>query len=400
VSTERLQVVPPDRRKHQEPVVDLVAKVFSDIGYYRARDCCRDLYVGNSHYDWSAARIGFLGEQLVTHFGVWDYQMRIGAARVRVGGIGAVATHGDFRRRGLMDETARASLAAMREASYDMTILFGIDNFYHRFGYVRAWADGAFLIRAVDLPKEAPSSRLRSFRSIPRADLAELYNDFAATTTGTAVRPTYRRGFPWTEGLQGLAWGNGAVEGYIVFSHEGPRLKCVEACGDVNETLRALGVAARKGHSDEVQFETLPAGSEMAKCLRRGNCRTELRYRRNGGPMICLLNLRSSLEKMAGELTARLQASPYVDWRGELLLDNGAEQVGLATRRGEVRVTTPRETPHFARGGAEMAQLLLGTEGASEVAEAGRFELGGVAATLLPILFPAQYPQLSQLDRY
>jgi predicted N-acetyltransferase YhbS len=129
-------VIAPDRRKHADAVIDLMGKALPQgRGYYWMRDACRDVYLLRAHYDWRPSRIGLISNRVVTHFGIWDYQMRVGSARVRVGGVGGVATDADYRKRGLMDRTARASMEAMRAQGYDVSLLFGIDDFYHRFGY-------------------------------------------------------------------------------------------------------------------------------------------------------------------------------------------------------------------------------------------------------------------------
>ena len=67
----QLEIVAPDKRKHGERIYDLLAKVFSEMGYYRTRDLFRGYYLNNSHYDWSVSRIGMIGDRVVSHYGVW-----------------------------------------------------------------------------------------------------------------------------------------------------------------------------------------------------------------------------------------------------------------------------------------------------------------------------------------
>ncbi len=399
---EELRVIAPDRDRHSEAIYDLTAKVFPDFGYYETVKACRETYFGNSHYDWQVSRIGLLGERVVTHYGVWDYQMRIGMARVRAGGIGAVATDGDHRKRGLMDRTAQTAFEAMRAAGYDLSVLFGIDGFYDRYGYVRAWSDFSFLIRAGDLPREKPAAPVRRFRpDLRRADLIALYNAHHATATGTAVRPTYRRMYPWTQVPEGYGWSEGGrLAGYVLLNRDGGRLKCLECCGDTEQALRVLGVVARKWQCDQMQFETIPYQSDLAKRLRRGNCRIETRYRRCGGTMVRMLNLPAALTKMSDELSRRLQSSPLASWRGDLLLADSCEQAMLRVGKGQVKVIAPDETKHAIKGGDAVVQLLLGTDEPGEVIEAGGMQLRGEAGRLADVLFPAQWPQLSQMDRY
>ena len=106
----QLQVVTPDPEVHLPEMFEMCAKVFSqNLGYFRCYRWCNDAYIGNSHYDWNTATIGLLDGKIVTHFGIWGYVMRIGSARVRTTGVGLVATHVDYRKRGFMGETVRRS---------------------------------------------------------------------------------------------------------------------------------------------------------------------------------------------------------------------------------------------------------------------------------------------------
>jgi hypothetical protein len=52
------------------------------------------------------------------------------------------------------------------------------------------------------------------------------------------------------------------------------------------------------------------------------------------------------------------------------------------------------------RAGWHLAQLLIGTDDPMETCEVGRIRLQGDAARLVPVLFPAQHPQLQLGDRY
>jgi predicted acetyltransferase len=402
VNADELHIIAPERRKHAEQLYDFFAKVFPDLGYYGSRRMARTAYFGNSHYDWKASRIGFLGDEIVTHFGVWDYQMRIGAARVRTGGVGAVGTHGDYRRQGLMDRTARASLQAMRDLGYDMTMLFGIRNYYHKFGYVRAWTETTLFVSTGEFPEEKPPLPLRKFPVAQIKRYADLYNAYYATYTGTAVRPTYLGTQPWNSSMEGYAWsgGNGKPDGYVLVSRRGRQIRAHEYCADADQALCTLGYLSRRWHCDEVRFETLPYASELATRLRRGNCRVETHCARSGSAMVRMLNLPQAMGKLAGELNRRLQSSHLAGWHGDLLLADTWDEVMLSVDAGRVAVAPVAATPHAIRGGDSVVQLLIGTEAPAEVAEAGGMQISGDAAALMEVLFPAQYPQLMTADRY
>jgi hypothetical protein len=57
-------------------------------------------------------------------------------------------------------------------------------------------------------------------------------------------------------------------------------------------------------------------------------------------------------------------------------------------------------TTNTIRGGNHVAQLLIGTGDPWEIAEAARMRVTGEARSLLPVLFPAQEPQLNAWDRF
>jgi len=393
-------VTAPDPHRDREELVDLIAKVFSNGGYFTMRNNCRSGYLAGSHYDWTASRIGRLDGRIVTHYGVWGYAMRIGACRVRVGGIGAVATHGDYRRRGLMAETAAAAIRSMRDSGYHMTVLFGIPDFYHRFGYVRAWPKTTWIVKAKHLPEGRPPGLHR----LPRKrwpETARLYNRWCANLTATAVRPTYP-GEP-TERARGYYWasGGGRLGGYLyVVPHE-THIACVDSAGLPETVLQALKRLAGRYDVKEVHLPSLPYASPLAKLLRRGNCRCELGYEQSGGAMIRTLRLAWTLERITDELARRLRNSPLHAWRGRLQIADPRQRAALSIRRGEVRVVRPSgRARHAISGGETIAQLLIGTDEPREIVEAGRIALRGDAERLIEVLFPAQHPMLSELDRF
>ncbi|HUV39108.1 MAG TPA: GNAT family N-acetyltransferase, partial [Planctomycetota bacterium] len=375
MTRETLELIAPDRKKHAAELYDLIGKVFSTgvAGYYGFRDLCRTNYIGHSHYDWAASRIGLLGGRIVTHYGVWGYDMRIGSATVRCGGIGAVATDADYRKRGLMAKTVVASIEAMRTCGYDVSILFGITNFYDKFGYVRAWSRISDAIGIDRLTKERPRHRVLKVSDLTREDIAAIYAHEHAGLTGTAVRPTYRAaGGAWKR-WAGWRWVDkrGRTLGYVTGRPNDGTLECYEAGGDPDEAMRVLAMLARRHVCREVKFVDVHENTPILRKMRRGDCTTTVNSRRNGGPMIRTIHLASSLEKMRGELSRRLKRSPLATWRGALLVDDVREKVTLKIADGKVAVAAkPSKTKHVIRGGDAVAQLLIGTNEPAETVEA------------------------------
>jgi hypothetical protein len=402
---EGLVVIPPDRIRHHDAVIDLCAKVFSaGKGYYAFRDYCQAGYVDHSNYDWQASQVGMIGQRVVTHWGVWGYDMRVGCASLRVGGVGLVATDGDFRKRGLMAQTLPYSFTAMRELGYDVSLLSGIKDFYNHFGYTRAFSFTRYDVNLADMPTDRPTPMPRKFALVFRDDIARLYNRQNAGLTGTAIRPTYPRcknPGQWT----GYLWNDadGKLAGYVVVGPEPgqPGWLChIDSAGDARQILRVLAHLARKENRDTVVFHMLHRDSQLARTLRRGNCREELRHERAAGRIIRIINLASCLRKIAPELSARLKRSTLANWSGRLLIADSRESAVLDIARGKVALSKAASANHAIRGGDEIAQLLIGTDNPLEVVERGDMKLTGQASTLVQALFPAQNPMLSPWDSF
>ena len=417
-----LTIIAPDPRIHKDAVYDLVCCTFENYNSFMT--IVRGGYIEDSHYDWSASRIGLcLDEQsaegkgkngrqkIATHFGIWNYQMRIGTARVRIGGVGAVATDAQCRHRGYMDQTARASIGAMRELGYDFSILFGINDFYHRFGFTRAWSDTTYFLPLADLPAPAAKGTkklaLHTFPEPMRPDLMKLFNAHNAGLTGTAVRPTYqhanirglRRGYQWN-----IGGAKSPVRGYIVVMAQSPRLRVIETVGATADICQAVRQVAGELNSPELSFDHLPYDSALARQLRRGNCRRDTYYFKNGAALIRTINLPQALTKISRELARRLAQSPLAHWRGQLLIADPRAAALLTITGGQIKVvpSTTRKIPtkHTIRGGDAIAQLLLGTTDPREIAATYNLRVTGDARQLLPILFPDQHPTLHEIDKF
>ena len=397
-----LQIMAPTSAPQLEAVIDLTGKAFWQ--YFRWQRHCREAYFVDSFYDPRASRIGVLDGQVVSHFGVWGHRMRIGSSWVRVAGIGAVATHGHHLRQGLMARTAAACVEDLAGHGYDMTILFGIRDFYHRFGYVRAWAQPTWSVRIKDLPPKGRALRLRRI-SDEWVDLAPLANRTLAGLTATAVRPTYRHN-PDSEHQTGYLWTgpNGEPAGYVVVNARNPdRLDVVDHGGDAETVLRAVAQLARRDSLPELRFPSLHTRSALCRLLRRGTCRLEQQYVRRGSVMVRTTSLLGVLTRMQKELGRRLAASGLIDWSGVLLFADPRERVVLEIEKSRVTAAPAGKglRPDGAvRGGEEIAQLLIGTDEPLEVAAAGGIRLSGEARRVLPVLFPNEHPCLPAWDHY
>jgi predicted N-acetyltransferase YhbS len=397
----------PQANDNLDSLYQMLDSVWEDgVAFYR------DHYIGNSHYDYAVSRIAVLNNEVVSHWGVWNYDMRVGHAFVKTGGVGAVATKEQNRKHGLMTQLGEESLKAMRKAGYEVSVLQGFTSNYARFGYVRSWTDTIYEVHVddINIDGQVPSFTEIQLSKNDAAD--ELYNATHAHLTGTVVRPTYQNVLMRRRQVYGWSDDSRDLQGYIYVEliDSESTLLCMEVAGNTELALLVLRHLARANECTLIRFETLPHTHPVLIHLRRGTVRAVTDYNKSyglkdNGWMIRLINLRSVLEKLSSDFTVRLMNSSFASWQGTLVLASHDEQVALEINSGNIRVTDANSLKAGAghsciAGGHHLVQLLIGTEDPLEVAHAVQMNLTNEASQLIRVLFPKQHPTLPSWDQF
>lgn len=391
-----MEIQSPKPGTHDHDLAHMFAVTFSD--YWSRLDYCTDGYIAESPYDYDASRIAVENGTMVAHFGVWDMPMRIRSCVVRNAGIGGVATLRTHRGRGLMAKTASDCVGSLADAGYDVSLLFGIPDFYHRFGYVVSFSEVRFVVRTKDLKPPAVAVEYELFEG-DIADLAPLYNAENESVTGTYVRPTYRLNRRHTK-FRIYQFENG----YVVCGADGEKMQVADCAGDpatVEEIVRRQAVA---DVCPSIEYVFLPPRSRMGEYLREQKHELIAEREPQGGPMMKIVNLRSTFEKIVPALNDRLAESPLASYSGTLAVYGDGQGIVLGISGGEVGDVTPAAVDVTANGtvtaGVALVRLLIGDGDPARVCRQGGIELSGDAAHLVPILFPDQEPSTILWDRF
>jgi len=398
MTSSKPRLIAPDESLHAQPMAQLCADVFSEGKYV---DAYRDNYIGNSHYDWDVSRVVLDNEKMIHHWGVWGYQMRVESIQLKVAGIGAVVTHPDTRKQGLMHQAAQASFDVMPQAGYDLSILRG--RHYVKMGYARAWNYVTYKLKLDELPEVGEPTPYQPLQPEQVTEMDALYNQTHAGFSGTAIRPTFRKRHPEDLGVYAWFGEDGKLVGYIrAFPAEGnpKQLTCLEAAGDPRQGLAVMAHLFKKGEYESLAFFTLPHPHPMLQLLRKGACIVEDRYFDISGWRVKLINLTSSLHKLAPLFETRLAGSQFAGWTCSLLIDAGEQQATLKIKEGKVEVSPASAAANSLRGGAEFARLLIGSDEPDEVMRQAGMETSGLALPLVRVLFPNLHPMMSHWDEY
>ncbi len=403
VQSDSVQIIAPEPERHLDDISHLVAMTFGD--YWLRRERYRTGYFVDSAYDWDTSRIAYIGDTLVGHFGVFAMTLRFGRARLRVAGVGAVACHAEYRRRGIVRELTTAAREQMAAAGYHASLLYGIPDFYHRFGYVTAWPELYWKAQACDLPADAPQTE----EITDWTELAECFNRWHEAVPGTAVRPTFLSN-PRPHKQSGRLWraGDGSVAGYLVSGPSEGALLVTDIAGEPETALAVTRRTAAEAWCPTVVLETMPPASPYVDALRRRKHRLLAEAEPNGGPMARVVSLRQSLEELKPEFPRRLRSLGILR-PVRLTLSDGRECCLIeAAADGPARiepVTTtgtggpaPRLGPHLDAGDA-LIRLLFGTHTIDELLSEGSAGADDEAAAAARALFPKLDPSLPSWDR-
>jgi hypothetical protein len=374
------------------------------------------------------------GDRVVSWLWIIPFQMRIGRAVVRMDGIGGVNTLEECRNRGYSRYVIESTLRHMRdERGAALAMLYGIRNYYPKFGFATAGPDHFLILPAV---KAGEADTLPAGWQVRPGTLADLltlhrlYTEFTEKSVGAAVRTEgagswagLTRHVPERGGaeLRIVEDGIGTARGYLWRNPDhwyvrqleraypealvlGEAVAADPAAADV--VLAAGRAWAAEPQPDREQPTTKlllasPPEGVLAEAALYQDAETVQRWELCGGSMAAVLDTERLLRFLEPELSHRYAAvgSPKA---GPLALRTAAGEVVLEFSAGSVRVA--------AAGTEAEIEVTLPSPALGRLA-LGAFPPGGLlsrlpapptdaAAELLAILFPQRRPHLHLPDRY
>jgi len=338
----------------------------------------------------------------VSGLSVIDLEIHIGPVRVRCGGIGNVGTDREYRMKGYARQVLQEGLAFMAEAGYHVSILFGIPDFYPKFGYVSALVDCESAVATRDAETAEGRYAVRDFAPDDAPAVAALYEATHGRRTASAVRdPAAWRGFRlgagWTDRVGAFVVTEGdAVVGYANVNLDPWRFGVGEV-GYRDPTvygtlLGEMGRLAVESRVERVTFHAPPDDPFVSYCQRYG-CETKLVCRRRASGMARIIRQRELLGLLQPLFEQRLAASALAGWNGVLRLrtDLGEDRIVLGRSGRELDVQIPQEL---------LTQWVFGYRPVSDLTFEPDARVDAEALPVLEVLFPRGYPYMWPADRF
>ncbi|NLG28740.1 MAG: GNAT family N-acetyltransferase [Chloroflexi bacterium] len=341
-------------------------------------------------------------ERAVSRLYLFDLGMRVAGIPMRCGGIGGVHTERDQRMHGYSRSVLQESLAVMRSEGYELSALFGIPDYYHRFGFASALVEAECTVWTRNAELAQPRYAVREFEPRDARPIAELYEAHTAPRSGAIVRDpaTWKgiaKGAEWTDRVGTFVVEEGErLLGYASYNLDARRFSLGEVgAADASVYGTLLAEAARRAVAQRVERVVfcLPPDDPFGLYCRRYGAEFKLSYTRCAGGMVRIIDQSAVLHKVQPVLALRLACSALAGWQGALRFETDLGTDTLAFGAGG-------PTLRVALSQGELTQLLLGYRPVADLLFEGAAQVDADAAPLLDALFPPGHPYVWMSDRF
>jgi len=352
-------------------------------------------------------RIAVYCGQVVAALRLTTDTIRIGEARLKMGGLGWVATDQAWRRKGIISRVMADTLHYMDEQRYHVAMLFGVSEFYGRWGFAGAVPEYCASVNLQETDFLPPKTlfKLRAAKpgDIPTMQKLHLLDE--AEIACSLIRTQAHLANKWRqwEGVRVLTDARGKVAAYFRGRISEAGYIVDEAAAVNGETgvavLHAVSRVARQAGASQLVFHVPPDHSVMRYVRAQLPEGAFERSRQNIG-MLAFVNLGEALESMIPEWENRLVQAGPVPPHAEVTLVVGRAGWRVRAHHGAMDVGQGTGGNKVAFSAQELVQLTAGVLDLEEVLSAKRRIVNAEAVVLLRAMFPTRTPYVWTLDRF
>ena len=385
---------------------DLMAKAhWTD--YFAALHWMETCGAGYPGFQREHTRIALCKNEIAGALRITTETVRLGEARLKTGGLGWITTEARHRQKGVCRVLMQDAFRYMQAHNYHAAMLFGIPNFYHRFGFATTLFDYTIsmdLEDAMTAPRASYRAREAKPGDIPAVQKVHSAND--ADVACSLIRSSAHITNKWDhrcKGMHVLTDDKGKVLAYFTARKTGDHLT-VEEVGVVdNSVCDAVLAACAQTASEEtvgrLQFLTPPC-HVFARFLLQYKTTHQMHVVRDSGGMMAFVNLGEALESLIPEWEYLLSGSSLCDRRIELtlLVDGGHTRV--RANRGAIDIAPYPGANKVSLSSADLIRLVTGYLHVEDVLAKRRRLITTEARALFSVLFPKRDPYVWTFDRF
>ncbi|MHC4713257.1 MAG: GNAT family N-acetyltransferase [Planctomycetota bacterium] len=350
--------------------------------------------------EWKNHRCLELDGRIVSYLEIVPKRMYIGRSLLKMAGVGGVSTDPAHRKKGYNRALFEDTIEFMRKDGYDLSILYGIPDYYHRYGY-----ESVMTRHIVTMParEEFPGPAAGYKRSVvARSDMEQircLCNAQARYRDGNCLRDRMhkpKRGVKITDARGRIAaYATWREENGIIFTGDAAARN--PAAGV--ELLKVLWRVAWRELAGQINVD-LPPGYPLTDAMLTRGATYRRQFRRNQGCMGRIVDLSSLARKMCTEWARLVGRSELARKRFALRLAVGDETLRISASAKGVTAGVGRAHAASKATQQRFAQMLLGYRAISELADDSDVRFAKKDLRALEVLFPERRTHILGPDRF
>ncbi|HEY3993607.1 MAG TPA: GNAT family N-acetyltransferase [Ktedonobacteraceae bacterium] len=373
--------------------------------------------------DFRAERVrgAFRDGQLLGGYTVHDRVLRMGAARLSIGGIGTVVTAPEARKQGVATALMQDALVFARENKHALLLLDGIPNFYFRYGYTDMFDVPIIEINRAAILAQSPSAlsvRLATIDDV--STINTLYQRHFGAYTGSFERSLKHQEHRFLHRREPLLVAHtpqGEIEGYLLHGIKDEIDQGREVAANNWVALLALlryhaelfdssnapitlqyflPLAAPMTYWMIDTLEVLDA-SQAHSPAQEWRVRSVTHHQRFTGWMGCLTNFSLLMDSILPELQARWRRV-LAQWTGTITLIVEGQTRGLYLNGSDLQMTEHSQSSdcQLELTSQELVQLIFGYRPLSQLIDTSQFTSD--VRSVLTNLFPAGHTWMPYTD--
>jgi len=315
-----------------ERVSHLSALVFRENNYETGYQWFKNLLLECPYFNEELCLVAEVDGEIVSKVQIIEYTMQVGKSTVRMAGLASVLTDPPFRKKGYASTLLKRTVQFMEESNFDISVLFGIGDFYERFGYVPVMADSEVKIAVSDINNH----KVNGFKEMEEKDIdkiLEYYHQSNKARTGTILRSKDR--WKWMHRKPPFFFVN--EDGYFGIDFYEKNLELLEIAGKDEDfydkaIFKLASIASEKGAETIRAF--VPLEHPFVWRATQYGAIPTIFYQRTGKCMARIINIHSLFKKIRPELDERIKKSVFNKTSFGLSISSDIGEVDMALNEG------------------------------------------------------------------
>jgi len=362
-----------------------------------------------------------VGGEKVSGLAIVDKRVRVGRAGLKMAGIAGLWTNEAHRKKGYATRVMWAAIEEMARRRYDVSILFGIDDFYHRYKYVVCFASPVCQVSTDGLPGTALAGfKVRTAKPKDLSRIVDLYrmsnaDRSASTLRGKGWTPVHGQLPGWrmprmardVERRPGKAIVaedlTGKIVAYAAYDTQNGHCMITEVGASTRAAYPVLAHRIRRlaiGSDAERVRLCLPVDDPFGEYLGRFGCGWSVIFPENSGSMGRVVSLATTIQKLLPTFENRLDSGKVKLPKEGIRIETDIGAANLKMTKGGLALSDDGSGGPIVITQMNFTQLMFGYRSVDDLMIDGEIQLAKKLIPVISTLFPKSNPYMWWGDRF